>query len=253
MGRIGNTVMELAGIAPVADGSCRTAPAAQDTGGHAMMLRHRGRDQETGAHLALPGEPVSPDPQPTASQARLYRPSLLSGSSAAQAAVEQGKDGSGTAQMTLALRYAVRWRAGQHYVHRGRCHRRPQQRGATDVPAGVRRRGGQQRFRLTKVPRWARFSRRLASYRRREGAEPRKVRSPGHPLSGGCLAAHRPGADGDHLADLRRPSATISRAALCSNSASGHRCLNWNIRSTQSTTRVMDTPLGLILVRRPVG
>jgi PPM family protein phosphatase len=73
-----------------------------------MMLRHRGRDQETGAHLALPGEPVSPGPQPAASQARLYCPALLSGSSAAQAAVEQGKDGSGTAQMTLALRYAVR-------------------------------------------------------------------------------------------------------------------------------------------------
>ena len=61
VGRIGTTVMELAGIAPVADGSCRTAPAAQDTGGHAMTSRRtRDRGRETGGHLALPGEPVSP-------------------------------------------------------------------------------------------------------------------------------------------------------------------------------------------------
>ncbi len=72
------------------------------------LRRTRDREQETGGHLALPGEPVSPGPQPAASQARLYRPSSLSGSSAARAAVEQGKDRSGTAEMTLALRYAVR-------------------------------------------------------------------------------------------------------------------------------------------------
>jgi PPM family protein phosphatase len=74
-----------------------------------MTLRQTGdREQETGEHPALPGQPVSPDPQSAASQARLYRPRLLSGSSAARAAVEQGVDRSGTVQMTLALRYAVR-------------------------------------------------------------------------------------------------------------------------------------------------
>jgi PPM family protein phosphatase len=74
-----------------------------------MTLRQTwDQEQETGGHRALPGEPVSPVSQSAASQARLRRPSLLSGSSAARAAVEQGKDRSGTAQMTLALRYAVR-------------------------------------------------------------------------------------------------------------------------------------------------
>ena len=72
------------------------------------LRRTRDREQETGGHPALPGEPVSPGPQPAASQARLYRPSSLSGSSAARAAVEQGKDRSGTTEITLALRYAVR-------------------------------------------------------------------------------------------------------------------------------------------------
>jgi hypothetical protein len=74
-----------------------------------MTLRQtRDREQETGVHPALPGQPISPGPQPAASQARLYRPSFLSGSSAARAAVEQEEDRSGTVQMTLALRYAVR-------------------------------------------------------------------------------------------------------------------------------------------------
>ena len=73
-----------------------------------MTLRqNRDREQDRG-HPALPREPVSPDPQPPASQARLYRPSLPSGSSAARAVAEQGKDRSGAAQMTLAFRYAVR-------------------------------------------------------------------------------------------------------------------------------------------------
>jgi PPM family protein phosphatase len=65
-----------------------------------------GREQDRG-HLALPGEPVSANPQPTAPQARLYRPSLLPESPAARVAQEQGSDRSGTAQVTLALRYAV--------------------------------------------------------------------------------------------------------------------------------------------------
>jgi len=74
-----------------------------------MTLRQaRDREQETGGHLGLPGEPASPGPQSAASQARLYRPRLLSGSSAGRAAVEQGTDRSGTAQITPALRYAVR-------------------------------------------------------------------------------------------------------------------------------------------------
>ena len=70
--------------------------------------RTRDREQEPGGISPSGAEGVSPGPQPAASQARLYRPSLLSGSSAARAAMEQGKDRSGTAQMTLSLRYAVR-------------------------------------------------------------------------------------------------------------------------------------------------
>jgi len=73
-----------------------------------MTLRQSKDWEQDQGRLALQGEPVSPDPQPTASQARLYRPSLLSGSSAARVAVEQGRDRSRTARMTLALRYAVR-------------------------------------------------------------------------------------------------------------------------------------------------
>jgi PPM family protein phosphatase len=74
-----------------------------------MTLRQtRDPEQETGAHLALPDESVSPGPRSAASQTGLYRPSLLSGLSASRAAVGQGKDCSGTAQVTLALRYAVR-------------------------------------------------------------------------------------------------------------------------------------------------
>ena len=73
-----------------------------------MTLRQTGDQEQDRGHLALPGEPVSPDSQPAASQARLDRPGLPSGSPAAQAVVEQGRDRSGTAQMTLALRYAVR-------------------------------------------------------------------------------------------------------------------------------------------------
>jgi len=58
-----------------------------------MTLRQtRDREQETGGHPALPGQPVRPGPQPAA----------------ARAAVEQRKARSGTAQVTLALRYAVR-------------------------------------------------------------------------------------------------------------------------------------------------
>ena len=57
-----------------------------------MTLRQtRDREQEARAHLALPGEPVNPGPQLAASQAGLYRPSLLSGSSAARAALQRGK------------------------------------------------------------------------------------------------------------------------------------------------------------------
>jgi PPM family protein phosphatase len=73
-----------------------------------MTLRQTGDWEQDRGHLALPGEPLSPDPQSAASQAPLYRPGSLSGSSAARAAVEQGGDRSGTGQMTLALRYAVR-------------------------------------------------------------------------------------------------------------------------------------------------
>ena len=51
---------------------------------------------------------MSPDRQSAASQARVHHPGLPSGSSAARAAVEQGSGRSGTAQTTLALRYAVR-------------------------------------------------------------------------------------------------------------------------------------------------
>jgi PPM family protein phosphatase len=72
------------------------------------LRRNRDQEQEAGGHPGLTGQPVSPGPQPAASQARLYRLSLLSGSSAARAAVEQRKHRSGTAQMTLALRFAVR-------------------------------------------------------------------------------------------------------------------------------------------------
>ena len=73
-----------------------------------MTWRRTADSEQDRGHHALPGEPVSPDPQPAASQAALYRPGLLSGSSAARAAAEQGRDPSGTGQMTLALRYAVR-------------------------------------------------------------------------------------------------------------------------------------------------
>ena len=72
------------------------------------LRRTRDREQETRAHLALPGEPVNPGPQLAASQAGLYRHSLPSRSPAGQAALGRGKDRAGTAQMTLALRYAVR-------------------------------------------------------------------------------------------------------------------------------------------------
>jgi PPM family protein phosphatase len=73
-----------------------------------MTWRQTGDQEQDRGHPALPGEPVSPDSQSADSQARLYSPGLLSGSSAARAAVEQGRDRSGTGQMTLALRYAVR-------------------------------------------------------------------------------------------------------------------------------------------------
>jgi len=74
-----------------------------------MTLRPtRDREQETRAHPSLPGEPMNPGSQLAASQAGLYRPGLLSRLSAVRAALERGKDRSGTAQMTLALRYAVR-------------------------------------------------------------------------------------------------------------------------------------------------
>jgi PPM family protein phosphatase len=73
-----------------------------------MTLRPtRDREQDPG-HLALPSEPVSPEPPPTASQAWLHRAGLRSRSSAARATVEQGEDRSGSAHLTLALRYAVR-------------------------------------------------------------------------------------------------------------------------------------------------
>jgi len=48
----------------------------------------RGQDQ---GHPGLPRETASPDPRPTASPARFYRPRLLSGSSAAWAAAAQPK------------------------------------------------------------------------------------------------------------------------------------------------------------------
>ena len=73
-----------------------------------MTLRRTGDWEQDRGHLTLPGEPVSPDPLSAASRARLHRSGLLSGSSAARAAAEQGRDRSETAQMTLALRYAVR-------------------------------------------------------------------------------------------------------------------------------------------------
>ena len=56
-----------------------------------MTVRRTGDQEQDRGHLALPGEPVSPDPQPAASLARLYRPGSLSGSPAARAAVEQGE------------------------------------------------------------------------------------------------------------------------------------------------------------------
>jgi len=56
-----------------------------------MTLRQTGDWEQDRGHLALSGEPLSPDPQSAASQAPLYRPGSLSGSPAARAAVEQGE------------------------------------------------------------------------------------------------------------------------------------------------------------------
>jgi serine/threonine protein phosphatase PrpC len=67
-----------------------------------------GQDQETEEHLTLGGEPVRPGSRSATAQARLDGSALPSGASAARAAVRQGKDRPGTAQPTLALRYAVR-------------------------------------------------------------------------------------------------------------------------------------------------
>jgi len=72
------------------------------------LRQTRDREQGTGGHPGLRRGPGSPDPQSAASRALLRRPTLLSGSSAAGDAVEQGKGRPGTGQMRPALRYAAR-------------------------------------------------------------------------------------------------------------------------------------------------